>query len=110
MNTFTTPKLIENKIKTFYIETLKNCHKIKEKYYNLLFNILAFIFFIFIVSIILICKYKGKITEKEKNKKEEDKKHYILSKIKNYQETKLKEQQQLITGLPYIDTYVEKIL
>jgi hypothetical protein len=33
--------------------------------------------------------------------KETDKKQYILSKIKNYQETKLRAQQQLITGLPH---------
>ena len=99
------PNLIEYGIKSFYIETLKNCHKIREKYYNLIFNISIFILFIIIFISILIYKYKGKfIDKKELKKKDEEKKNYILSKIRNYQDTKLKEQQSLITGLPYIGT------
>ena len=34
---------------------------------------------------------------------ETQKKQYILSKIKNYKDTKLREQQELITGLPHWD-------
>lgn len=104
------PILIENGIKSFYIETLKNCHKIKEKYYNLMFNISIFIVFVLILSCILIYKYRGKITEEEMREKEEDRKRYILSKIRNYQDAKLREQQSLITGLPYIGTDFENII
>ena len=44
---------------------------------------------------------KVRFNEKEIEQKETVKKQYILSKIKNYQETKLRAQQQLITGLPH---------
>ena len=45
-------------------------------------------------------KYKGKLTPKEIEINEGVKRQYILSKIKNYQDTKLIESQSLITGLP----------
>ena len=110
MNHIEKPILIESGIKSFYIETLKNCHNIKEKYYNLMFNISIFIIFVLLVSFILIYKYRGKITEEELKEKEEDRKKYILSKIRNYEDAKLREQQSLITGLPYIGTDFENII
>ena len=68
-----------------------------------MFNIgITFAFFI-IFGLLLLYKYKGKLTPDEISKKETEKKQYILSKIKNYQETKLRAQQQLITGLPHWD-------
>jgi hypothetical protein len=68
-----------------------------------MFNIGITITFFIILGILLLYKYKGKLTPDEILKKEADKKQYILSKIKNYQETKLRAQQQLITGLPHWD-------
>ncbi len=58
------------------------------------------IFFIIILGIILLIKYKGKLTSEELKQKELDKKKYILSKIKTYQDAKKREEQELITGLP----------
>jgi hypothetical protein len=49
----------------------------------------------------LLYKYKGKLTPAEKMAKDDQKKQYILSKIKTYQDSKLRAQQELITGLPY---------
>jgi hypothetical protein len=46
-------------------------------------------------------KYKGKLTPEEIEVKEMEKKTYILSKIRNYQDAKVKAQQELITGLPH---------
>jgi len=50
---------------------------------------------------LLFIKYKGKLTPEEIEEQSKQKKMYILSKIKKYQENKLKMQQQLITGLPH---------
>jgi hypothetical protein len=95
------PMLTEPGVKYFINETLKQCHKFKERYYNTLINIwLLFCFFIGL-AILLIFKYKGKLTPEEIEEKEEKKKMYILSKIKNYQDAKVRAQQQLITGLPH---------
>jgi len=48
----------------------------------------------------LVIKYKKKLTPKQKEIKNREKQHYILSKIKNYQDAKLKMSESLITGLP----------
>jgi hypothetical protein len=67
-------------------------------------NIGLLIFFIIILGIVLLMKYKGKLTPEEIKQKEIEKKKYILSKIKNYQDARKKEEQELITGLPHWDT------
>jgi hypothetical protein len=95
------PFLTEPGVKYFLNETLKQCHIFKEKHNNMLFNIGITITFFIILGILLLYKYKGKLTPDEIEQKETQKKQYILSKIRNYQETKLREQQQLITGLPH---------
>ena len=41
------------------------------------------------------------MTDEEMQQKDFEKQQYILSKIKNYQEAKLRTQQSLITGLPH---------
>jgi hypothetical protein len=100
-NKYAKPILTEPGVKYFLNETLKQCHHFKEKYNNMMFNIGITITFFIILGILLLYKYKGKLTPEEMEQKETDKKQYILSKIKNYQETKLRAQQQLITGLPH---------
>ena len=95
------PSLIEPGVKYFLNETLKQCHEIKAKYNNYLLNIILLIIFLLILGAVLLYKYKGKLTPAEKVAKDNQKKQYILSKIKNYQDSKLRAQQELITGLPY---------
>ena len=102
--TFSKPILIEPGVKYFLNETLKQCREFKEKYYNMLFNVGLFIGIFCILGITLIIKYKGKITPEEKEEKDNQKKQYILSKIRNYQEARIRSQQELITGLPHWET------
>ena len=101
------PILIEPGVKYFSNETLKQCHKIKDQYHNMLFNIGMLVIFFMVLAIILIYKYKGKLTPEEIEEKENIKKQYILSKIKNYQDAKIKSQQELITGLPHYENEFE---
>ena len=103
------PMLTEPGVKYFLNETLKQCHQFKEKYNNILFNVGMLIIFLIILGILLVYKYKGKLTEEEKKEKDDEKKRYILSKIHNYQESKLRAQQQLITGLPHWENEYDKI-
>lgn len=95
------PILTEPGVKYFLNETLKKCHSFKESYNDLLFNVYLFVCFLFILGIILFYKYKGKLTQQEIKQKELEKKKYILSKIKNYQDTMKREKEELITGLPH---------
>ena len=100
-NEFTKPMLTEPGVKYFLNETLKECHKFKEIHQNMIFNICLLISFFIILGILLLYKYKGKLTPGEIEQKEQEKKTYILSKIRNYQDAKVKAQQELITGLPH---------
>jgi hypothetical protein len=97
------PSLVEPGVKYFFYETLKQCHQIKEKYYNHVFNAGMFIFFMIVLGGILLYKYKGKLTPAEKKQREIEKRQYVLSTIKNYQDEKRKMRQELITGLPSWD-------
>jgi hypothetical protein len=107
MNTFvnevTKPMLTEPGVKYFLNETLKQCHKFKEKHQNMIVNIGLLLGFFIILGILLLYKYKGKLTPEEIAEKDLEKKRYILSKIRNYQDAKIKSQQELITGLPHWD-------
>jgi hypothetical protein len=94
------PILVEPGVKYFLKETLKQCHQYKESHNYILLNVALLSAFVFILILILIIKFKGKLTPKEIEIKENENKQYILSKIKNYQDTKLIESQSLITGLP----------
>ena len=95
------PILIEPGVRYFLGETLKQCHQFKERYQNVLLNIYLLVGFVIILSLILLFKYKGKLTPNELQENETKKKQYILSKIHNYQQEKLRSQQELITGLPH---------
>lgn len=98
------PTLTEPGVKYFLGETLKQCHQFKEQYYNVLINIGLFFLFLLILGAILLYKYKGKLTPEQMREKELEKQRYILSRIKNFQDAKIREQQQLITGLPHWET------
>jgi len=97
------PSLTEPGTKSFLNHMLKQCHNVKSKYYNTLFNLAVFVILAVVVSGILIYKYKGKLTPHEKERKNIEKQQYILSKIKSVQEAKRRSQQELITGLPNWD-------
>lgn len=98
---FSKPTLIEPGTKYFLNQSLKQTHNFKIKFYNEMFNIGLFVFFLLILGAILLYKYKGKLTPLEKEKKNMDKQQYVLSKIKNFQEAKRIAHQELITGLPH---------
>jgi len=103
------PQLIEPGVKYFLNETLKQTHVFRMKHYNTVFNIGLFLLFALILGIILLFKYKGKLTPSEIQAKNTEKQQYILSKIKNLQEVKRIAHQELITGLPNWDKEYDTI-
>lgn len=75
--------LVEPGVKYFLRESLKQCHEIKTKYYNLYYNIGAFILIVGLITLILWVKYKGKLSPVEKELKSRRDKQYILEKLKS---------------------------
>ena len=98
---YSKPTLTEPGIKYFLNETLKQCHQVKVAHYNLFYNLGLVVAFLLVLGAILLYKYKGKLSVEEIEERDIQKKHYIMSKIRNYQDAKLRAQQQLITGLPH---------
>jgi hypothetical protein len=94
------PELTEPGVKYFLNQTLKQCHIVRDNFHNNVFNMGLFIAFLLILGLILLYKYKGRLTPVEIQKKNKEKQQYILSKIKNFQESKRIAHQELITGLP----------
>jgi hypothetical protein len=103
------PILTEPGVKYFLSQTLKQCHVIKNDFHNTVFNVGLFVLFMFILGILLLYKYKGRLTPAEIENKNRDKQQYILSKIKIFQETKKRAHQELITGLPSWDSEFDAI-
>lgn len=97
---FAKPSLVEPGIKYFINETLGNCSRFKKKYYSDMINIITVTVVVCGISAFLYYKYKGKPTPMDRLLKEREKRHYVLSRIKNYQDDRRKVSQENITGLP----------
>jgi hypothetical protein len=106
---FSKPVLTEPGVKYFLNETLKQCHIIRNKFHNTVFNIGMFIAFLIVLGAILLYKYKGRISSVEMAQKNREKQQYILSKIKNFQHAKRVAHQELITGLPQWENEYEDL-
>lgn len=98
---FDKPTLTEPGVKYFLSQTLKQCHIVKNNFHNIVINVGLFVSFVLVLGLILLYKYKGKLTPMEKDRKNKEKQQYILSKIKQVQETNKRARQELITGLPH---------
>ena len=103
------PALTEPGVKYFLNHSLKQCNIIRTKFHNTIFNIGLLIAFLIVLGVILIYKYKGRLTPVEIERKNREKQQYILSKVKNFQETKRRAHQELITGLPNWDNDYDMI-
>ena len=106
---FSKPTLIEPGTKYFLGQNLKLSHDYKIVFYNKVFNIVLFIIFFVILGLLLLYKYKGKLTPMEKRKKNAEQHQYVLERIKKFQEAKRIAHQELITGLPEWDNDYEPI-
>jgi 16S rRNA C1402 N4-methylase RsmH len=65
----TKPSLIEPGVKYFLNETLKQCNHFRNAFHNTIFNMIIGTIFLLILGMILLYKYKGKLTPSEKEVK-----------------------------------------
>jgi len=101
--------LIEPNIKYILYSTLRKCHDYRASVYNLVFNLGIFIAFVLVFGGSLYYCYKKKPTPQERHERMMRDQNYILSKIRFYQNEKLKEREQSsatnITNLPIHPQY-----
>ena len=97
------PILIEPGVKYYLSKQFDNYKLFKERHTYIIVNISLFIFLIAIIIGFIFMSYKGKPNKKELEVKNEKKKQYILSKIKNFQKIKNKFNYNTITNLPNLE-------
>ena len=95
------PKLIENSVINKMTIHLKNAYEYKRDYYNLLVNVSIFVVFTIGISIFLYLRYKGKPTKEQQEEIKRKKQMYIFSKLKQYECTRQKINNEMITNLPH---------
>lgn len=95
------PKLTEPGIKYFLGHSLKQCHIVRERFYNQMYNMLMLFTFCLLLAGFLVYKYKGKLSEKQKKEKDIQKQKYILTKIQQVEKQKQQYRQEIITDLPH---------
>jgi hypothetical protein len=103
-DTFSKPVLTEPGVKYFLHQTLKQCHIVKDNFHNMMLNIWLFVAFLIGLGLLLLYKYKGKLSPVELERKNKEKHQYILSKLQILQQAKRVAHQELITGLPEWDS------
>jgi hypothetical protein len=103
------PYLIEPGVKYFLNETLKNCRSKKQVSEKININIALLLFFSLVIGSILYYKWKTKPTLEELKNRENVKKHYILNKIKQITDKKLKDRNETITTLPKFESDFVKL-
>jgi len=99
---FIKPSLTEFNTKYYIQKSLKRSRDFKNKYITIFVNIFLFLSFIGLITGLLLYKYKGKLTQEEKNIKNREQKIYLFKKLQQYSYDKQKAQQQLITNIPTI--------
>ena len=95
--------LVDPKILNFFSKSLKKCHEFKNNHYTFIYNIFYLLIFLFVISIILIIKYKGRKNSYENKIKQKKEKEYILAKlihINRMSQQNIKNNLNLITDLP----------
>ena len=82
---------------------MRNINKKKREYYNVIYNICFFLLFSTITFLILYHRYQKRPTKIDLINRETEKKQFILSKIKLYQDIKQQNRDAMITNLPKWD-------
>lgn len=92
--------LTEPGIKNLFIQNLNECKQIKLNYHTKCLNLALFIGFFVCLGILLYVKYKGRLSDEEKESRKEKDRLYILNQIKMVQIDRQKTSNELITNLP----------
>lgn len=93
--------LTEPGIRQYFVDSFKTCKEYKMQYHTWILNIVLFTIFASSVSAVLYYKYKGKQSPVIKKKKQEEDRVFIMNRIRSLQIEKQKENNNLITNLPF---------
>lgn len=92
------PTLCESGVKYFIRSSLKESHCLKEKHYNMIYNVAMMVSFVVCVTGFLWYRYKGKRSVEEQRLRDRQKQMYIVGKLQKL--AAIKNKNNLITNLP----------
>ncbi len=95
-----TPKLIDNNVRFFLLNSLKKCHDYRVEMYSVALNVGVFVFLVLIFGITLFYCYKKPLSQYEKERKMQKEQDFILSKIRYFQQIK-QHQLENYSSLPF---------
>jgi hypothetical protein len=93
--------LTEPGIRQYFIDSFKTCKEYKMQYHTWVLNLCLFGLFVTCLSAVLYYKYKGKQSPLIKKRKQEEDRIYIMNRIRSLQIEKQKDNNTLITNLPF---------
>ena len=93
--------LTEPGVRQYFVDSFKACKEYKMQYHTWVLNTSLLVFFIVCIGLILYYKYKGKQSPVVKKKKQEEDRVYIMNRVRSLQLEKQKNNNQLITNLPF---------
>ena len=99
------PRLIETGVKNYLFNTLQQCHNNRVTIYYYALNTGVFLFILIVFGGFLYFCSRQKLNDHEKQQKMIKDQHYILSKIRYYQEDKKQQKEShssSITDLPML--------
>lgn len=97
------PSLIENSTKYLLINRLKKCNEYKTNIFSWVTNTSIFVLFFGILFVVLYYCRKEKLSPYEESERIKKDQHFIVSKIRDYQEIKKTSTSTNITNLPIIN-------
>jgi hypothetical protein len=77
--------LIEPGIRDYFYGSFQQCKDYKMNYYTWMVNLILFVLFVLIVTLILYFKRTKKMTPEQKRKRNEEDRMYIINKIRSMQ-------------------------
>jgi len=98
--------LIESNVLDIIQDKLNFCNEKKGRIRQWVFNVIGYSLFFIVVTIVLYCCRKQKMTPYEEANKLRRDQDYIMSKIKQYQTVKRPDSTSTITHLPVMNNNV----
>lgn len=82
--------------------SLRNCRKFKDYWSNIVYNLTMLLIFVSVLYTFLAYKFKGKLTQEEKNIRNGEEKKYFMKKLEML--SRVKQKNNMITELPHWDS------
>ena len=98
------PNLVEPDVLYFINNSLKNAHEYKMNTYSFFLNVIVCAVFFLVFGGILYYKYKSKLTPYEIQQKMKIEQEIVMSKIKLFQDDKVRGSYTDMVRKPFVDT------